>query len=59
MFSIVYSLFCHFHVGLTGPPGAGKSTFIEAIGKKLTAEGHRVAVLAVDPSSSITGGESK
>eukprot|EP00057_Strongylocentrotus_purpuratus_P017271 XP_011671745.1 PREDICTED: methylmalonic aciduria type A homolog, mitochondrial [Strongylocentrotus purpuratus] len=45
-----------FRIGLTGPPGAGKSTFIEAIGKKLTAEGHRVAVLAVDPSSSITGG---
>ncbi|XP_041453023.1 methylmalonic aciduria type A homolog, mitochondrial-like [Lytechinus variegatus] len=45
-----------FRIGLTGPPGAGKSTFIEAMGKKLTSEGHRVAVLAVDPSSSITGG---
>lgn len=45
-----------FRIGLTGPPGAGKSTFIEAMGKRLTAEGHRVAVLAVDPSSSITGG---
>ncbi|XP_071477897.1 methylmalonic aciduria type A homolog, mitochondrial-like [Diadema antillarum] len=45
-----------FRIGLTGPPGAGKSTFIEAMGKKLTAQGHRVAVLAVDPSSSITGG---
>ncbi|XP_013791114.1 methylmalonic aciduria type A protein, mitochondrial-like, partial [Limulus polyphemus] len=42
--------------GLSGPPGAGKSTFIEALGKYLTAEGHKVAVLAVDPSSSTTGG---
>jgi LAO/AO transport system kinase len=38
-------------VGITGVPGAGKSTFIEALGKKLTAEGHRLAVLAIDPSS--------
>jgi len=36
--------------GLSGPPGAGKSTFIETIGKKLTSEGNKVAVLAVDPS---------
>ena len=42
--------------GLTGPPGAGKSTFIEAFGKYLTARDHKVAVLAVDPSSSTTGG---
>ncbi|XP_060599591.1 methylmalonic aciduria type A homolog, mitochondrial-like [Ruditapes philippinarum] len=45
-----------FRIGLSGPPGAGKSTFIEAFGKFLTNEGHRVAVLAVDPSSSQTGG---
>ncbi|KAG1710485.1 Methylmalonic aciduria type A, mitochondrial [Nymphon striatum] len=45
-----------FRIGLSGPPGAGKSTFIEAIGKFLTAQGHKVAVLAVDPSSSTTGG---
>jgi LAO/AO transport system kinase len=43
-------------VGITGLPGAGKSTFIEALGIKLTAEGSKVAVLAVDPSSSISGG---
>jgi LAO/AO transport system kinase len=43
-------------VGITGVPGVGKSTFIEALGTLLTAEGHRVAVLAVDPSSSRTGG---
>lgn len=45
-----------FRIGLSGPPGAGKSTFIEALGKQLTGAGHRVAVLAVDPSSSMTGG---
>jgi LAO/AO transport system kinase len=43
-------------VGITGVPGAGKSTFIEALGCHLTANGHRVAVLAIDPSSSITKG---
>jgi LAO/AO transport system kinase len=40
-----------FRLGITGVPGVGKSTFIEAYGQKLVAEGHRVAVLAVDPSS--------
>ncbi|MFU8848598.1 MAG: methylmalonyl Co-A mutase-associated GTPase MeaB [Opitutales bacterium] len=43
-------------VGLTGTPGAGKSTFIEAMGLYLCGLGKKVAVLAVDPSSSITGG---
>lgn len=43
-------------IGITGVPGAGKSTFIEALGCYLCDQGHRVAVLAVDPSSSITGG---
>ena len=43
-------------VGITGVPGVGKSTFIEALGKTLTEKGHRVAVLAVDPTSSRTGG---
>jgi LAO/AO transport system kinase len=43
-------------VGLTGVPGVGKSTFIDQFGTNLTAEGHKVAVLAVDPSSSRTGG---
>lgn len=45
-----------FRIGLSGPPGAGKSTFIEVLGKFLTDSGHKVAVLAVDPSSSTTGG---
>jgi LAO/AO transport system kinase len=43
-------------VGISGVPGAGKSTFIEALGKKLTAAGKQVAVLAVDPSSEKTRG---
>jgi LAO/AO transport system kinase len=43
-------------LGITGTPGAGKSTFIEELGGHLTAAGHRVAVLAVDPSSSRSGG---
>ncbi len=43
-------------IGITGVPGVGKSTFIEALGGYLTGRGHRVAVLAVDPSSSISGG---
>ncbi len=43
-------------VGITGVPGVGKSTFIEAFGSDLTAQGHRVAVLAVDPTSGVTGG---
>lgn len=43
-------------VGLTGVPGVGKSTFIEALGVWLADQGHRVAVLAVDPSSARTGG---
>lgn len=43
-------------IGITGIPGAGKSTFIEAFGCHLTAIGKRVAVLAIDPSSSVTGG---
>lgn len=43
-------------VGITGVPGAGKSTFIEALGCRLCRTGHKVAVLAVDPSSSVTKG---
>ncbi|MBN9643481.1 methylmalonyl Co-A mutase-associated GTPase MeaB [Corynebacterium mendelii] len=43
-------------VGITGVPGVGKSTFIEALGMKLLAEGHKVAVLAIDPSSTKTRG---
>src|SRR5436305_4494968 len=43
-------------VGITGVPGVGKSTFIDQLGTDLTGAGHRVAVLAVDPSSARTGG---
>ncbi|MDA3962649.1 MAG: methylmalonyl Co-A mutase-associated GTPase MeaB [Planctomycetota bacterium] len=43
-------------VGITGVPGVGKSTFIETMGRKLTAQGKRVAVLAIDPSSAVSGG---
>ena len=45
-----------FRLGITGTPGVGKSTFIDVIGKKLVDEGHKVAVLAVDPSSQISKG---
>jgi LAO/AO transport system kinase len=45
-----------FRVGITGAPGAGKSTFIETLGTFLVARGHRVAVLAVDPTSARSGG---
>lgn len=44
------------HIGITGVPGVGKSTTIEALGMHLIDAGHRVAVLAVDPSSTRTGG---
>jgi GTPase len=43
-------------LGITGTPGAGKSTFIEELGTRLIAAGHRVAVLAIDPSSRRSGG---
>jgi LAO/AO transport system kinase len=43
-------------LGISGVPGVGKSTFIEALGLALIGKGHRVAVLAIDPSSSISGG---
>jgi LAO/AO transport system kinase len=43
-------------IGITGVPGAGKSTFIESFGTYLCSLGHKVAVLAVDPTSSLTGG---
>jgi LAO/AO transport system kinase len=45
-----------FRLGISGVPGVGKSTFIEALGLALIAQGHRVAVLAIDPSSSLSGG---
>ena len=43
-------------LGISGVPGVGKSTFIEALGMALTAQGHKVAVLAIDPSSTVSGG---
>jgi LAO/AO transport system kinase len=43
-------------VGITGVPGVGKSTFIEAMGMYLTKQGHNLAVLAIDPSSQQSGG---
>ena len=43
-------------IGISGPPGAGKSTLIEALGLELVGRGHRLAVLAVDPSSQSSGG---
>lgn len=52
-------MFEHPHtlrLGIAGPPGAGKSTFIEALGCQLVHRGHRVAVIPVDPSSHISGG---
>ena len=45
-----------FRLGVSGVPGVGKSTFIETLGLQLIEDGHRVAVLAVDPSSTVSGG---
>jgi LAO/AO transport system kinase len=45
-----------FRLGISGSPGVGKSTFIEALGLHLIALGHRVAVLTIDPSSTVSGG---
>ena len=45
-----------FRLGISGVPGVGKSTFIETLGLYLIGQGHRVAVLAVDPSSTVSGG---
>ena len=45
-----------FRLGISGVPGVGKSTFIEVLGLYLIERGHRVAVLAIDPSSSVSGG---
>jgi len=45
-----------FRIGITGPPGAGKSTLIETLGLRLIRQGYKVAVLSIDPSSAITKG---
>ena len=44
-------------IGITGVPGVGKSTFIESFGMRLVEAGQKVAVLAVDPSSTVSGGQ--
>jgi LAO/AO transport system kinase len=59
--SIIAQLALHkesptLRVGITGAPGSGKSTFIEALGMQLVRSGHKVAVLAIDPSSSVSHG---
>src|SRR5215210_5876057 len=45
-----------FRLGISGVPGVGKSTFIERLGLSLIDKGHRVAVLTIDPSSTLSGG---
>ena len=45
-----------FRLGISGVPGVGKSTFIEVLGLYLIEQGHRVAVLTIDPSSTVSGG---
>ena len=45
-----------YRIGISGPPGVGKSTFIESFGQKLIAQGQKIAVLAIDPSSEVSGG---
>ena len=45
-----------FRLGVSGVPGVGKSTFIEVLGLYLIDQGHRVAVLTIDPSSTVSGG---
>ena len=54
--SILPSTGGSFRIGISRPPGVGKSTFIEAFGKELTSRGLKIAVLAVDPTSPLSGG---
>lgn len=58
--AVIHALMPHtgnaIRIGITGVPGVGKSTFIEAFGVMLAEQGHRIAVLAIDPSSPFTGG---
>ena len=54
--SVLYPPSSSIRIGITGVPGVGKSTFIESLGKHLTANGHKLAVLAIDPSSSRSKG---
>eukprot|EP00605_Chrysophyceae_sp_TOSAG23-4_P003011 GSChrysophyteH1.ASY1.ANO1.3316.1 assembled CDS len=55
-YSFLFTTGKTMRLGIAGPPGAGKSTFIEALGMRLIGRGHRVAVIPVDPSSHISGG---
>src|SRR5689334_22213359 len=48
--------FSSIRIGISGAPGVGKSTFIEALGSHIVAADHRLAVLAIDPSSQRSGG---
>ena len=43
-------------IGISGAPGVGKSTYIDALGRHMISQGHRLAVLTVDPTSSLSGG---
>ena len=58
--NVLSRIFAHRHgayrVGLTGPPGAGKSSLVNQLALKLAADGHKVGIIAVDPSSPFTGG---
>ena len=59
--ALVDSIYEHrkpsIRLGITGIPGVGKSTFIETLGRRILAEGKKLAVLAVDPSSKKSGGK--
>lgn len=56
LYGIVSKQTSSIRIGISGVPGAGKSTFIEALGMYVISKGKKVAVLAVDPTSPITGG---
>src|SRR5688572_32716410 len=53
---IIHATGNSIRIGITGVPGVGKSTFIEAFGKHITGLGKKLAVLTIDPSSQLTGG---